>query len=207
MSAASSGGSGGHGDQPRVVDAEPLTAEDQAWADKARDLQLQALPNIRAAAEKWAASLTGILGAVGLAALLGGPHQFANLEEPFGWIGKVVFFGAALLALCATKHAVQAAQEVTPRVFLPSGSALREASNTGVASAVRHLRCSRLLAAIGVTLVLVAAFVVWWGPKSAPNPTTIEVQGSALCRGGPATPARAKGSEGISYVVRCAPSP
>jgi hypothetical protein len=187
--------------QPRVVGVEPLDRVDRKWMAKSEELELNALPTIRGAAEKWAASLTGILGAVGVAALLDGAKEFDGVRDPEQTIGKLVFFAAVLSALWATKHAIQAAQMATPRVFLPGGSALRSASGTAVESAVKHLKSSRTFAAVAVVLVLLAAAVVWWGRGTDSKPTVIEIRGSTLCENGGGQ--RGKPDESAKYVLQC----
>lgn len=160
-----------------VSAVEPGRPEDLAWAKRVEDLQLDALPNIRTSAERWAASLTGLLGVVGFAALLNGPEKFDKLSSTAELWSKGAFFTAALLALAATLCAVAAAQATSRRVFLPSVGTVQEASQQAVETAVIQLRASRWLAALAVASTLVAAAWLWWGSPDAKKSRVVEVEG------------------------------
>jgi hypothetical protein len=184
----------------RVVGTETLDAEDRRWTEKAQELQRDALPDVRSTAEKWAASLTGVLGVVGLAALIEGADKFASLRNPEQWIGKACFFAAALLTLCATGFATAAAQGSGRMVWMPYSENLREDARREVKKAAARLAASRWLAGIAVAFVLGSAFALWWGRGAASSPTVIEVQGSKLCSD---SFINVKPAPGTKYVVHC----
>lgn len=186
-------------EQPKVIGIDPITGTDRRWAAKARDLELEALPNIRAAAERWAASLTGLLGVVGLAAVIEGAKTFDGLKQPWQFLGELAFFAAAVVALIAAVFAVRAAGEVTPKVFLPGGDSLRKVSSGAVEKAVNRLATSRTLAAIAVSLVLLSSMMLWWGASDDKKPTVIDATGTTLCAAG----ASGGTSTNAQYAVRC----
>src|SRR4051812_13016645 len=106
--------SANEGDDDRVIrptDVGPLVGEDRWWAEKAAELQRDALPSLRTSAEKWAATLTGVLSVVGLAALIEGADTFDDLQDLEQTLAKLAFFGAGVLALVATGLAAQAAHQ------------------------------------------------------------------------------------------------
>lgn len=187
--------------QPVVGDIEPVNDSDRRWAAKAQQLELEALPNIRSAAEKWAASLTGLLGVVGLAAVIEGADVFDALKNPWEIAGQLTFFGAAVAALIASGFAIWAAVEVTPKVFLPGGDALRATAKKAVENAVFRLAVSRIVAGVAVVLVLASAACLWWGAEDASKPKVIDGTGTALCGAGSApAPAAPKDA---AFALRC----
>lgn len=161
---------------PRVIDVVAGRPELLIWDAKARELQLEALPTLRASAERWAGSLTAVLGAVSLAALLKGTEVFADLSQEAAAAGKGLFFAAAGLALIAMILAGIAAQEVSSKVLYPeSGDALRTASDSKIAGVRKQLAWSRWLAAGSVLASLGAAAVLYWGTAAESKPVTISI--------------------------------
>lgn len=153
--------------RPLTIEVGAVTAGepgDITRAEQAKALQADALPKIRATAERWAASLTGLMAAVSLAALLRGPGLFDELAPTAQTWGKAFFFAAAIIGLFATGLAVHAAQQTSRRVFLPTAEAIQEAVDDVVEKAVAALWLSRLLATIAVVAAVAAAAWLWWGP-------------------------------------------
>jgi hypothetical protein len=179
-----------------------LTSDERRWSAKARELETEALPNIRGTAEKWAAAITGSLGVVGLAALLNGPEAFNELD---GWHkdgAEWCFVGAAVAALIATLLATLAAQSEVTNLQASSGTAYRDWARGQISSAGRALKWSRWLAAAAAALVLASAAFLWFGDTKAPSATVIDAQGTALCTSSsPSEPQIAD----ATYVIRCSP--
>jgi hypothetical protein len=177
-----------------------MTVEDRRWAQKGAELELESLTNIRGLAEKWAASLTGALGVVGLAALFEGADKFAKLDEPWKTVAQVSFTVSIVLALLATILSIAAAQGAAKRAFIPGGTALRQYSRDAVDAALEALKWSRILAAVAVAGVLIAGYCLWFGDRAKGSATVIELpKGSELC---PATAASPPESD-ADYVIRC----
>jgi hypothetical protein len=180
--------------------AQPMTRQDKRWAELAAKRELEALANIRGLAEKWAASLTGALGVVGLAALLDKSATFAKLDDPWKGIAEVSFVLAVVLALVSTVFAVMAAQGTAKRYFIPAGTALKHYSEESVKAALWQLRLSRTIAAVAAAAFLLAGSMLWFGDKAASSPTVIELPaGTQLCDGAAPPP---KDSD-AGYQVRC----
>lgn len=150
---------------------------DRRWQRKAEELRLGALSAARASAERWAGSLTAILGAVSLAALLEGPEKFNALTPTWEAIGKGAFFVAAAAGLAALWLAATTARVARLKTYLPTGPELKRTSNAAVSSALNKLAWSQRFAAIAVVLALVAAFCLWWGKQdpAAPAPSAPSV--------------------------------
>jgi hypothetical protein len=189
---------------PLVLAGAPtaMTVEDRVWAEKAGELELDALKTIRGLAEKWAASLTGALGVVGLAALLEGSDKFNKLDRPWKAIAQIGFTAAIVLALIATALSIAAAQGAAKRVFVPGGTALRDYSRTAVNDALRSLKYSRILAVVASAGVLIAGYCLWFGDRAKGSASVIELPaGSQPCPPGVGTVDVAKSDADI--VVRC----
>jgi hypothetical protein len=77
---------------PQIGQIGPATAEDQAWEKRALEMQLEALDRVRSTAEKWAGSISAILGIFGVAAVIEGPDDFSKIEEPYSLIAGVLVF-------------------------------------------------------------------------------------------------------------------
>jgi hypothetical protein len=180
-----------------------MSAEDRRWAEKSGELELESLSSIRGLAEKWAASLTGVLGVVGLAALFESAGKFDSLDSPWKAIAQVCFTVAIVLGLIAAALAILAAQGAAKRVFVPGGTALRLYSQAAVDSALGLLKASRWIAAVAALLVLAAGYCLWFGDHKQGSPTVIELpRGGQLCP--PGTTA-AVGKSDADFVVRCRP--
>jgi len=184
---------------PKVIDVVVGRPELLTWDAKARELQLEALPTLRASAERWAGSLTAILGAVSLAALLKGPEVFDGLVTGAADAGKVLFFGAAGLALLATALAAIAAQETSKKIAYPeTGEALRMSVKAKVDTVRLELAASRWLAAAAVVAAFGSAAVLFWGETSESKPTEVSIS-NCEGLGAPITPE----DDEASVQIRC----
>ncbi len=187
---------------PLTVEVEQVSAGepiDLAWAKRVEQLQLDALPAIRASAERWAGALTALLGAVGLAALINGPGRFDGLEGSSELVGKTSFLLALVLSLIASGLAVSAAQVTSKRLLLPTLGAYRDAIEEAVSTAVTCIRISRWLALAAVLATLVAGLTLWLGDASQPATKSILIRGCAGVEGSSSFKAPPE------TVVRCVP--
>jgi hypothetical protein len=193
-------------DKPlKVTRVGPADDRDLAWQKKANELELEALPTLRGTAEKWAASLSGILAAVGLAVLLDGPELFNKLDDSPEKIAKGALFAAVVLGLIATLFATYAAQGTSKRIFLPGSGSLRELSQKAVENAARALLISRIVALAAVIATLVSAWTLMWGAKDPPESkvTEIEVVGCSELGAGDEAALETGSSSEPAYRIRC----
>jgi hypothetical protein len=161
-----------------VEDIRATSGETHRWNDYALELERQALPTVRASAERWAGSLTGLLAVVGLGAVLDGAKRFELVQAPWRGIGEAAFFAAGALAFAAACSAATAAQATSTQVFLGSGAGFRKASDTAVRLALRKLAWSRALTIGAGVLIFVSAGTIWFAPKHSASPTRIDVYGA-----------------------------
>lgn len=188
----------------RLESVDVLSDVDRRWNSRAAELELDALSAVRSSAEKWAAGLTGLLGVVGLAALLNGADKFAKLSPTWSAVGKLAFFAAAVLAAAATVAALLATQVTSKRLFMPTPSAVKRLSEEAVNSALTKLAVSRWAAAGAVAVLLIAAACIWWAPskKAKPDITSVRVSG-IICRGRVAKPLARVQSSGRTVLITC----
>jgi hypothetical protein len=144
---------------------EVLTDGDRRWKRRVEEIQLDALPATRRSAERWAASISAILGTLGIAAVLAGPDQFVDLASPWREIGKLALFLGAALSFAALWTAGLAAHATAQKLLLPTGAEMRRVSGRAVNDALARLETSRICTAIAVVAVLAAALCVWWAPR------------------------------------------
>jgi hypothetical protein len=167
-----------------VESVEAASPQDLAWAKKAQTLELEALPAVRATAERWAAALTGLLGAVGLAAVLNGADAYDGLQATAQAWAKGTFFAAAALNLLAAAAAIAAAQLTTRRVHLATTGTYQKFARDAVESAVRRLQVSRWCAAAAVACTVASGAILWWGDTTTET-KVVTVRGCGALAPGP----------------------
>jgi hypothetical protein len=148
------------------------TPQDDVWEEAGRRWEVEALPTLRAAADRWTAGLAILLGGSGIGILLGGPEKLAVIAFPYeGW-AKAALFGAAALAAFALLMALLAAGATTKTLFLISGPALRRANRAAVPKAAMRYAISRWAAAIALALLLGSASLLFYAPRDSTNGTS-----------------------------------
>jgi hypothetical protein len=161
------------------------TPSDVRWAQRADELEYNALSRVRSTAEKWTASLGAILGLGGTVLLVKGREDISTLETTYQVLVGVVLLAALGVALAATVVGGLAAQGTPRNVRWPSGTKLRRWEREQALSAIGRLRTSRVLAIVAVGLIVVAVGLTWFGEaESTSKPPTVVVlqeSGSVLC--------------------------
>lgn len=146
-----------------VVPAEP---GDPEWAALADEWEKNALPNARAVAEKWAGSITALLGIFGIAGFIKGRDDVADLT-PHTRAAVAVLLAVALASgVAAVFLASLAAQGGVKRLQLPTARRLREWSNERVGAIAWQLAASRLLSLLAVTSFALAVGFIWFGHRA-----------------------------------------
>lgn len=149
---------------------------DLVWEDRADQLELQALANVRVAAEKWAASLAAILGLFGTVMLVKGRNDISRLTTDYQIAVAVALLLAFLTAAFAVYQAALAAQGTPETVSWPGGGSLRRWEHREALAAKGRLRCSRMVTLFAVVFVLVAIALTWFGrEQKLPSGQTVLV--------------------------------
>lgn len=167
----------------RLGKALPAGPLDQLWEQKAIELQVEALPQARKSAERWAATVSAVIGAASLAAVVKRPEDVSTLT---GW-GQSAVAAALLVAVIAAVTAVisaaTAAQESLTRLRPFTGDVLRQWSEEEVQKVKGRLLLSRVASVAAVIALVAAAAVTWFGPRQPTAGTfrVIESSGTTYC--------------------------
>jgi hypothetical protein len=166
----------------RVAPGPAPSLDDLAWDERARALEAETLPNIRASAGKWAAGISSLTGIFATIAVLKGPDQVTKLPSP--WRGVVILLVALafLLAVYGTFEALMAAQG-GPASIRPIGREVRDLYHHQASVAADQLNTSRWAVIGAVGLLALALLVTWiWTPQSAAKQVmVVEVSGMTTC--------------------------
>lgn len=143
-----------------------VTPTDLRWAERADNLQFEALGLVRAAAEKWAASLLAILGLTGTVLVVKGRDDLTELDFLYQVVVAVLLLLGVGAAAVATFLAARAAQGTPEEVTWPSGAKLRRWEHEQARSARRKLMWSRRVTLVAVAFIVLAVGVTWFGEGS-----------------------------------------
>jgi hypothetical protein len=176
----------------RFTGTRPWTKQDEVWKEAGARWEVEALPKIRAAADRWAAGLAILLGGSGIGVLLAGPEKLAPLEGCWEAWAKGLLFAAGVLATLALASALRAGGVAIKTLFVISGPALRRASREAFGTAAKLLRFSQWVTVLALALLLGAAAVLFFAPKepgfSTPGSATTSEARTADSRALPPAP-------------------
>jgi|GEM_PF-1067109 hypothetical protein len=145
--------------------ATPKELSAQLTAEKAHD---QALPIIRATAEKWQAAIAGILGLFTLSGFIKGPSDFAAVDRSWQ-----PFIPALLLAAAATggfaMWLAACAAYSPPHWRLRTGKDYAHRQVRSTAAFAADLRLGIVLALVSWACLAATVAVLWFAPR-APTP-------------------------------------
>lgn len=152
-----------------INDPSEATFWDQQLSAVTTDFGLEAT---RAAAGKWAASATTILGILSTVAIVAGP---GNLVEDVG--GKEAKWAAALVLVAAGVAAVSTllaglAEQGTPVKARLTAGGLRARTRTRAEKARRQVFWSRLLTVVALLCIVTATGVAWLTALTKPASAT-----------------------------------
>ncbi len=163
--------------------AVPPSEEDLKWAKRLDDITFDALPNTRAAAAKWAATITAVTGVFSIFALVKGRDDLTKLSQGWEIAAGVLVLLATFLALRAIILAALAA-EGTPTDVVVDASNVKQFYRDATVVAGWQLIASRVTAVLAVLVVSVAIGVSWFAPVGAASPQLRLVSltsGKTLC--------------------------
>jgi hypothetical protein len=165
-----------------VAAPETPAVVDLKWAKRLESITFDALSNTRAAAVKWASTITAVTGVFGIFALVKGRSDITALTH--GW--ELVVAGLFLVAvLCLLRSIVLAAlaAEGTPTFESVDTTNIRRKYSHATAVAAFQLVGSRVLAVVAMLLVTAAVGIVWFAPSaSAPALSYVSTSdGTLMC--------------------------
>jgi hypothetical protein len=133
--------------------------------------------------------------------LLTGPKTFSSLSPTPAIIAEVAFVVAGVLALLATALALRTSQRTRFGFFGDDPQGYQARAIREVIRGSRHLQLSQGLAASAAAFSLIAAGFLFFGSKATSPLTTIQVNGTTLCKG--LEPSSTKASTGVTYFLEC----
>jgi hypothetical protein len=146
-------------------EATPADLEAQVAAQVAATNQL---PNVRAAAEKWAGAIGTIVGLFTLSGLVKGPDDFAKVNAAWQPVIPVLLGLAVALGLIATLLAARAAYGWPKRSWLV-GSLYMQDQRSAAITAARSLIVAIVSAVLSFALFATAVGIIWFAPRAAPQ--------------------------------------
>ena len=171
----------------------PATAFDLAWQEQADSLEVRTLPNLRQAAQKWAATVGSLTGLLAITAFVKGPSDLAKVTGSLQltvlditWRTVIgLLLASALSAASASIVLAALAAQGSPSEFRFTGEELRRRYRTESKRAAAQLKWSRILAIASVPLLSAALAVLWLAsPKapSSPSPALVTtLSGATYC--------------------------
>jgi hypothetical protein len=167
-----------------IVEAVRVGTSDLRWEKKAEELEFEALASVRAAAEKWGASLIAILGLVSTVLVVKGAEDITKLSSQNKVLVAIGLGIALIAAFWAAYQAAMAAQGTPKDLVWPSGASLRAAEREQALKAKRSLLESRVATGIAVILMAGAIALTWFGNQPESSGSTVLVTpaaGTPLC--------------------------
>lgn len=150
---------------PQIVGAGGVNSPDDiVWQREYERLAIEELPRVRAAAEKWLASLGALTGLFAAVVVVKGRDDIGELTQDARVGVACLVLGAFTLAVVAIVLGAHAAQGAPRKRELDDGRALRRWSSTAAQTASGLLRWSRILAILAVGLMAAAVGATWFGP-------------------------------------------
>ena len=141
------------------------TLQDKRWQERADDLVVQGLPQVRATATLWTATIGALTGLFGLGLVIKSRSDLALLSAGTArWVG--LFSLLAVLAAASAIWQGAVAAQGTPARIWGSGDSLKRWYRTQAPDADIRLKRSRVLTVIGLVFLILSVGFYWYGTGS-----------------------------------------
>jgi hypothetical protein len=166
----------------RLFDVKPsdgiASLYEAEWDRRADDLELNALKNVRVAAEKWTAAIAAVLAIFGIVTLIKGPEDVqkvtGSLILPFDlWVGILILLAVACAVAATVLCALAAYGSVNVLIWV--GDLVRMRSREEAKSASWKLRWAIGLSISAVVLLVAATAITWYRTPDPPVTPASEV--------------------------------
>ena len=131
------------------------------WAEMARELEFQQLPELRRQAEGWRTGLTGLTALVAVLAVLKGRDSLAELPDGTRALAMGLVLGAFALLVAGSLVAVRASHGLPGEEIYYEGQELRRWTERECVRVGRAVRAAAVLCLAGLVLVTAAVAVSW----------------------------------------------
>jgi hypothetical protein len=171
---------------PDFRPVEPRTTYDQAWDKAAADTLVGQLSSVRGTAEKWAGTVTALVGVFSTVAVVTGADALEDLSQQTRIVVVALIVLAGLAALASIWKSAAAAQGSFTRLTNWNGDSFRDASNTKIGQAITDLNRSRVAGVVAAALVFVVSVIslVAGAAPTASSPTNVLVIDDGVLRCG-----------------------
>jgi hypothetical protein len=163
------------------------TLDNIQWDREALAATHTALAGVRGTAEKWAATITFVLGLFGTVAFIKGPDAFTKLSTDTGLVVVALILVAAAAAGTAAIEAALAAQGTPVMADNWNGWVMRQLEWIQANNAMKQLRLSRSLAVVAAISLVTAMGIAWLntidqGASAEPiHALVVSSDGRAVC--------------------------
>ncbi|MFI9240085.1 hypothetical protein [Streptomyces sp. NPDC053079] len=170
---------------------------ERRWAELARELEFNQLPELRRQAEGWRTGLTGLTALITVLAVLKGRDNLADLPEGARLAATCLLGSAFLVLVVGSLLAVRASHGRPGDEIILGGQALRRWTEREVVRISRFVKASAVCCVLGVVLVF-AAVATAWSTAGGPAAGLVQVRTPSATVCGEL---HAAGSEGVSLWV------
>lgn len=170
--------------EPEVIGPGEVGPDIQRWEKRLADLETEELSKVRAAAEKWAATLGTLLGLAGTVLIVRGAEEISGLSDGTKTAIGLLLALAFLLAVTATVLTAYAAQGTPKKLEWPTAASLRDWEHNQAKTAKRLLFHSRWITLVAVLAIAVAVAVAWLGEAAESSGSKVlftPATGQPLC--------------------------
>ena len=169
---------------PKVIGPGEVGPDIQRWEKRLVDLETEELSKVRAAAEKWAATLGTLLGLAGTVLIVRGADEIGDLSDGTKLAIGLLLLLAFAAAVTATILTAYAAQGTPKDLAWPTAATLREWEHEQAKKAKGLLFHSRWITLVAVLAIAVAVAVAWLGKAAESSGSTVlftPAAGNPLC--------------------------
>lgn len=170
--------------EPEVIGPGEVGPDIQRWEKRLADLETEELSKVRAAAEKWAATLTALLGLAGTVLIVRGAEEISGLSDGTKIAIGVLLVIAFVAAVVATVLTAYAAQGTPKNLEWPTAASLREWEHKQAKTAKSRLFHSRWISLVAVLAIAIAVAVAWLGEAAESSGSKVlftPATGKPLC--------------------------
>ena len=141
------------------------TLQDKRWQERADDLIVQGLPQVRATATLWTATIGALTGLFGLGLVIKSRSDLALLSPGTArWVGLFSLLAVGTAAAAIWQGALAA--QGTPARIWGSGDSLKKWYQGQAPAADNRLKRSRVLTVISLVFLILSVGFYWYGTGS-----------------------------------------
>jgi hypothetical protein len=154
----------------------PATIFEAKWEARAETLSFDALPNLRATAEKWTGTIGSILAIFTVVALVKGPEDVTKVKGTARFISyeTLAVIGVGVAIICAVFATILAANAAygLPKDFRFTGAKVRQLHRVETWKSALALKWARYLSVAAVVALGLAVSITWLATPEKAEPAS-----------------------------------